>query len=220
MGGIRAEVRIDSPAECLVAAASEVAGTESTSVSWTGTALADGAVTEEFLLQGAADSTLRALEASDHDVEDVFEYDGMSAYRFERPVDDLCPCAFVEGFDTPIRDVYARNGALIMVFHVPEIERLQKILEGLNRRWSNVSVDRLTRSGKEADAENLVLVDRDTLTDRQREVLETAHEMGYFDHPKQANAGEVADTLDINSTTFTEHLSAAQRKILAAILEA
>lgn len=32
-------------------------------------------------------------------------------------------------------------------------------------------------------SQDLVLVEHDQFTDRQREVLETVHEMGYFDHP-------------------------------------
>lgn len=43
--------------------------------------------------------------------------------------------------------------------------------------------------------------------------------MGYFDHPKGANATEVADVLDITQATFAEHLSAAQRKLLSTILD-
>ena len=43
--------------------------------------------------------------------------------------------------------------------------------------------------------------------------------MGYFDHPKGANAGDVADALDISRSTFTEHLAAAQTKLLEAVLK-
>lgn len=219
MAGIRAEVRINNPPNCLVAKASAVSGTESTSITWTAGNESDATITEEFLLHDDSDAILSAIDTGEHNLEEVFTYDQMRAYRFNRPQDASCPCSCVERFDTPVRDVYARNGALVMVFHVSEIEELQSILEEVNREWSNVSVDRLTRSGQNEEVENLVLVDRETLTERQREVLETAHEMGYFDHPKQANAGEVADALGINATTFTEHLSAAQRKLLTAILE-
>lgn len=58
----------------------------------------------------------------------------------------------------------------------------------------------------------------DSLTDRQREVLESAHGMGYFDHPKGANAGEVAAELGVSRSTFAEHLAAAQSKVLESIL--
>ncbi|WP_455429089.1 helix-turn-helix domain-containing protein [Haloarcula regularis] len=64
-----------------------------------------------------------------------------------------------------------------------------------------------------------MLVDRGQLTDRQREVLETAVEMGYFEYPKGANAGEVAEALDITVSTFAEHLAAAETKLLGSIVE-
>jgi predicted DNA binding protein len=43
--------------------------------------------------------------------------------------------------------------------------------------------------------------------------------MGYFERPKEANATEVAEALGIAQSTFTEHLMAAQRKLLDDVLE-
>lgn len=43
--------------------------------------------------------------------------------------------------------------------------------------------------------------------------------MGYFSYPKQANAGEVADSLGVTRSTVTEHLCAAQTKLTEAIVE-
>jgi len=218
MSGIRAEVRIESPPDCVVAAASAATGSETTSVTWTGRSNNDEQVTEEFLLHEWSDEEPPALKEFDVDLQRVFQYDSKGTFRFHRDEDTACPCEFVETYESPIRDVFARNGSLVITFHVSSIETLQDILAGLNSEWSNVSVDRLVRSDDDREVESLVLVDRSTLTERQRDVLETAHEMGYFDHPKRANAGEVADALDINATTFTEHLSAAQRKLFKAIM--
>ena len=64
-----------------------------------------------------------------------------------------------------------------------------------------------------------MFVNRGALTDRQLEVLETAHEMGYFERPKGANASHIAAALDISQSTLTEHLVTAQRKLLDDILE-
>ncbi|MEF8887534.1 MAG: helix-turn-helix domain-containing protein, partial [Haloarculaceae archaeon] len=55
--------------------------------------------------------------------------------------------------------------------------------------------------------------------DRQREVVETAYEMGYFEYPRESNATEVATALDIQPSTFTEHLTAAQGKLLGELVE-
>jgi hypothetical protein len=57
------------------------------------------------------------------------------------------------------------------------------------------------------------------LTDRQREILETAFEAGYYEWPRRATGAEVAAELDITSATFSEHVHAAERNLLGAIFE-
>ena len=52
------------------------------------------------------------------------------------------------------------------------------------------------------------------LTDRQREVLQTAFEMGYYEWPRDCTGQDVADELEITSATFSEHVFAAEHKIL------
>lgn len=58
----------------------------------------------------------------------------------------------------------------------------------------------------------------DTLTRRQREVVETAHELGYFEVPREANADDIADELDLDRSTVTEHLQRAERNLLSSLL--
>ena len=50
-------------------------------------------------------------------------------------------------------------------------------------------------------------------TDRQVEVLTVAHEMGYFDSPRQSNATEVAESLGIGPSTLAEHLAAESKLV-------
>ncbi len=56
------------------------------------------------------------------------------------------------------------------------------------------------------------------LTRRQREVLQTAFEGGYFDSPRRKTAREIAAGLKIKHSTFLEHLRKAQKKILNQFL--
>jgi len=56
------------------------------------------------------------------------------------------------------------------------------------------------------------------LTDRQREALSTAHELGYYETPRQASFGEVAEELDCASSTANELLRRAESKIIDAVL--
>lgn len=58
----------------------------------------------------------------------------------------------------------------------------------------------------------------DTVTPRQREVLETAFEMGYFDVPRATTTAEIGAELDLDPSTVREHLRRAQRNLLSDIL--
>ena len=59
----------------------------------------------------------------------------------------------------------------------------------------------------------------DDLTERQGEVLRTAFEMGYYEWPRACTGQDVADELGITPATFSEHVFAAERKILAFLFE-
>jgi predicted DNA binding protein len=207
-GGIRAELRIDGPESCPVAGVAREGSARSISKS---ADARSGRVTEEFLLDGPVDA--------DADLEPVFDYGSATVYRFDREADRGCPCECVESFGCPIADAYTTDGTLHLAFHAPDMDRLRAVVTDARERYESVEIERLVRSQAEGDGDDLVFVDRSTLTERQRECLETAHEMGYFEHPKSANAGDVADRLGITTSTFTEHLAAAQGKLLADVLE-
>lgn len=58
----------------------------------------------------------------------------------------------------------------------------------------------------------------DGLTARQREVIETAWEMGYYEVPKDVSADEIAAEMDLDSSTVNEHLQRAERNLLGQFL--
>jgi DNA-binding CsgD family transcriptional regulator len=60
--------------------------------------------------------------------------------------------------------------------------------------------------------------DLDALTDRQRDVVRTAYEMGYYDVPRAATAEEVAAELDLDDSTVSEHLRRAERNVFGSLL--
>jgi PAS domain S-box-containing protein len=60
---------------------------------------------------------------------------------------------------------------------------------------------------------------RERLTDRQREVAAIAYRRGYFELPKRAGSDELADTLDISTSAFHQHVRAAERKLFETVFE-
>lgn len=213
--GIRAELKIPAAVECPLARVSTDGDVTAYSVSKSVDPNVPEHVTEEFAVEPDMEMS---GDTGDRELTRAFKGGSGSVYRFERTAGVNCPCECVEMFGYPVIDVRGESGSLFIVFHVPDQEALHEVMGAIDEHHPDVGIRRLVRSHGE-DEDNLVFFDKSVFTDRQQEVLETAHTMGYFDHPKGSNAGEVAAELDINTATFTEHLSAAQRKLLDSILE-
>jgi len=61
--------------------------------------------------------------------------------------------------------------------------------------------------------------DDEFLTEKQSEVIETAHEFGYYDTPREASLSDVADELGIAKSTCSEMLHRAEGKVMGRFLE-
>ena len=170
-----------------------------------------GAVVIEFI----ADADLPLPDG----VEVVFDYGDKAAYRFEAPCADDSPFAVLDRHGVPVSETTIRDGRLLVTFHASDLPALRSVLDAFRELCPDMQVLRLLQSSSTPEESDLVTVDRSDLTERQREVLTAAYEAGYFDHPKGANAGEVAALLGIDRSTFSEHVAAAQRKLLSTLLD-
>jgi len=54
----------------------------------------------------------------------------------------------------------------------------------------------------------------DVLTERQREVVTTAYEMGFYEVPRETTTETVANELGVDASTVSEHLQRAERNLL------
>lgn len=204
-------VAFPAPGGCPVASLAERADTTISDVS-TSVAAADGAdCVSEFLVD--ADSV-----PGDYG-DPVFEYADRHLYRVTHDADTDCPCVCLGEFDTPVDRYFAQSDGLEVVFHAEHFEQLQAIVAEFRDRYPDVDIQRMVRAPTGGAPRDAVFVNRAKLTERQLEALQTAYDMGYFDQPRGANAGEVAAELDIAASTLTEHLATAQRKLLADVLE-
>lgn len=197
-------VGIDTPRSCPVAAASAAADGTATNVGVCGRSIQTGQITGEFTLDTDADpgEGFRPIRGGD----------GGVVYRFHRDDVASCPCEMVERFDVPVTGVSAESGTLYLTFSA-EPDRAREVIRHLDETFDSITVRRPRLDPGEAP---FALVDLGRLTDRQFEVLERAYQLGYFEFPKGANAGDVADDLGIARSTFSEHLAAALRKVVGA----
>lgn len=207
MGGIRAEVVLQSPEPCPVAAAS--ADVEGSLRGVRRTPTGDGRVTEQVV--GPEDADIDGASS-------VFDYGDRTVHEFHRAGEEPCVCELVERTAGPITEVQAIDGSLQLTIHCTDVAALRSVIASLREEFGPVSVTSLVRGESEAAEEtSVVAVDLERLTERQREVAETAHDMGYFAYPREANAEAVAEALGIEPSTFAEHLAAAQATLMAEL---
>jgi predicted DNA binding protein len=208
--GIRAEVSLPTGSPSPFAGVVD----ESTPIySVARTSSTDGS--ETVVLEFIADADLRVPDG----VDVVFDYGAKAAYRFETPAVEASPFAVLDRHGVPASETTIRDGRLLVTFHATDLPTLRSVLDEFRESCSDMQVLRLLQSSSTPEESDLVTVDRSELTERQREVLAAAYDAGYFDHPKGANAGEVAASLDIDRSTFSEHMAAAQRKLLSTLLD-
>ena len=208
--GIRATVEFSTPDICPIVEHATAAEATVDSVARSVRPTGDVQCTTEFAID--------AEYEPDGDLTPVFSHGSTQRYRLVHDDGVTCPCECLGRFGCPVARYVARDGCLTVVFHAADYDELQTVVGELRDRYPDVDIKRFVRAPAGETAEDSVLVERSKLTDRQLEVLETAHEMGYFENPRRANATEIADELDINPSTFREHLSAAETKLLGDLL--
>ncbi|AZH24726.1 helix-turn-helix domain-containing protein [Haloplanus aerogenes] len=206
--GIHVQFELRGVTGCPASSLSKDVAVESVTVDQGGTA--ESAVVGEVTVEHDGERVnVDAAEA-------VFEDGSQSVYRYTH--DEDCPCSRVPSHGCPIRGLRADGGCLRLTFITPDLDTLRAIASDLESCCADVTVRRLVRTGAGEDGPALLVADRNAFTDRQYEVLKTAHEMGYFDSPKSAKSGAVADELGVSVSTFVEHLSVAQTKLFDQII--
>ena len=212
---VYAEVEIDSPGGCPVAVASNrvngVAGEVFRTIPGD-----DGRITEEFAVDG--DPKEAELSSStDAEVTTITTDTDRTRYRFERAERDDCACEAIERLGIPVTNVQARDGNLRVSFRTTDSSSVRQVIATLRDRFEGVRLLRLTQTD---DPNGDAAMPDSRLTDRQREVIRRAHEMGYFEYPRGASAEDVAEELGIARSTFSEHLAAAQSKLVGSTVDA
>jgi predicted DNA binding protein len=57
----------------------------------------------------------------------------------------------------------------------------------------------------------------ESLTNRQQEVMEMAHSMGYYDIPRRVSSDDLGDSLELEKSTVLEHLRRAEYNLLRQV---
>lgn len=122
--------------------------------------------------------------------------------------------------------VHYRTGTTITAgwerwtLYLDDGDDLNDIIDSLERAGNDTDLVRSVELDEVAEREQLelssVLTD---LTSRQREVLGTAIDLGYYQPKKETSIEDIADAVGIASTTAWEHLARAEAKVMGEVDE-
>ena len=181
----------------------------------------DGRYAEFFTITDAEPSQiLERTDAYEIDVRLLSEYRNGGLFEFR--VTDDCPAVTLSELGALPRTARSVGGSGRLVAEVPPQNDAVTIV--------NAFLDAVPRGSLVAKRKKDELTPlfsgtafrqalRSTLTDRQFEVLEAAFGAGYYDWPRECSGEEVAAELGITSPTFSQHIHAAERKLLAMLFE-
>ena len=200
---------------------SQIADTLGTPVERVGTTRAGGGRHEWYLTAESCTVPTAELESLPF----VTDARTVSATDTDRTiavtVDTTAPAELLADQGAVVTGITATaDGAVITVETPPERE-VRPLLELLGEQYDGVDLRARTRCDRHTRQLNEFTAEIDErLTERQQEALEAAALNGYFEWPRPVDGSEIADTMDITRQTFHQHLRAAQRKLVAAYVDA
>ena len=114
--------------------------------------------------------------------------------------------------------LYASDGDTRLIAEVPSDEDVTRVLDALSNHWDDVELVAKRQTPTRGVDLTVPADGAAGLTDRQRSVLETAFEAGYYDWPRGHTAEEIAESLDIASATLHQHLRAAEHALVSSFV--
>lgn len=146
-----------------------------------------------------------------------FEGENSTRQYLKSAVTGNCICPVFRQHDCIPKITGINANAIIVIVIVPSRSALRDVISDLREVNASVSVEWLVNGGGDsATAE----IDVSTITTKQRDALETALELGYYDTPRKTDLSELATQLDISESAASQRLNAAETKLVKSFLDA
>ena len=129
-------------------------------------------------------------------------------------VDSSCVCATLNQFECVYDLESVQDGSLRISISVLDRTLLGEIVTTLRESEANVDVRRISRM----DENETIELDTTEITDKQREAVELAVELGYYDRPRDADLQELATRLGISKSAVSQRLNAVESTLVRSLV--
>ncbi|WP_174811915.1 helix-turn-helix domain-containing protein [Salinadaptatus halalkaliphilus] len=117
-----------------------------------------------------------------------------------------------------VLETVVRRGRVTVTVVCPTDAAIQELTAALQERYPVATVGSI-RSRPHPEREQTLDELLDSMTEKQLQAIELAFYAGYFERPREHNTTEIASKLGVSRATFTQHLRAAERKLLTQMFD-
>lgn len=131
------------------------------------------------------------------------------------PITERCLCAGICGDGFAPVELTVEEGSLVIGAYASDRKTLSEAADRLGdgvERWRLRQLS--TTSNDDRTDANEHGQDDVPLTVKQREAVQTAVEMGYYDRPRNASLGDLADSLGVTRSALSQRLNAVESKLI------
>jgi PAS domain S-box-containing protein len=148
----------------------------------------------------------------------LFEGDG--GCLVELSVSDGPLRSLLGDYGAELRDVTVERGVARVTVEVARESMARSLVDAVVDRFDGGELVSYRHSGRRTETRReFVARLQDELTERQHAALVRAYTGGFFEWPHEATGDDIAEAMGVCRSTFHEHLRAAQRKLVGAMLD-
>jgi len=148
----------------------------------------------------------------DIDVKEENDQQG-STKQFTSNICEHCPGAVFQKYGCIPRFIEVGTGSFIMETYLPDSDAVSALVSDLRDRCSRVKIRSLTSTDQQNYTEPCT-IDLTPLTPKQREAIDTAQQMGYYEPCSDVELGEVATELGISSSALSQRLQRGEANVI------
>lgn len=135
--------------------------------------------------------------------------------------DRACICRTVESHECVFEIQSIESDRMVASVVLDSRAILSSVVADLRALGAAVRLRRIGRlnGNNGTDSTQTIEVDVGSVTEKQREAVELAIEMGYYEEPRRATLGDLADRLDISKSAVSQRLNAAEATVVSSLVE-
>lgn len=133
---------------------------------------------------------------------------------------DTCACSWACRTGVIPATLSVEDGSLVIGAYVSDRDRLRRIVDFLRAHVEEWRLRRLTTPERNQALDGDVGQEAFAgvpVTDKQREAVEAAVEMGYYAEPREATLDDLANKLGVSSSALSQRLNAVESKLVESL---